>query len=72
MNLFQPITIWSRMAEVRSQVKLYQKDDLQEFYLPVSLKAEDRTITAEGMQTWRGSYQIPADVYIVNAGSGSC
>lgn len=50
------------------QVNLYRKDDLQEFYLPVSLKAEDRTITAEGMQTWRGSYQIPADVYIVNAG----
>ena len=49
------------------QVKLYRKDDLQEFYLPVSLKAEDRTITAEGMQTWRGSYQIPADVYIANA-----
>ena len=34
----------------------------------MSLKAEDRTITAEGMQTWRGSYQVPADVYIVNAG----
>ena len=34
----------------------------------MSLKAEDRTIPAEGMQTWRGSYQIPADVYIVNAG----
>ncbi len=33
----------------------------------MSLKAEDRTITAEGMQTWRGSYQIPADVYIANA-----
>ena len=49
------------------QVNLYRKDDLQEFYLPVSLKAEDRTITAEGMQTWRGSYQIPADVYIANA-----
>ena len=49
------------------QVKLYRKDDLQEFYLPLSLKAEDRTITAEGMQTWRGSYQIPADVYIANA-----
>ena len=49
------------------QVNLYRKDNLQEFYLPVSLKAEDRTITAEGMQTWRGSYQIPADVYIANA-----
>ena len=50
------------------QVKLYQKEDLQEFYLPVSLTAKDRTLTAEGMQTWRGSYQVPADVYIVNAG----
>ena len=49
------------------QVNLYRKDNLQEFYLPVSLKAEDRTITAEGMQTWRGSYQIPANVYIANA-----
>lgn len=50
------------------KVKLYQKEDLQEFYLPVSLTAKDRTLTAEGMQTWRGSYQVPADVYIVNAG----
>ena len=49
------------------QVNLYRKDDLQEFYLPVSLTAKDRTLTAEGMQTWRGSYQIPADVYIANA-----
>lgn len=49
------------------QVKLYQKEDLTEWFLPVSLTAKDRVITADGMQTWNGSYQIPADVYIVNA-----
>lgn len=49
------------------QVKLYQKEDLTEWFLPVSLTAKDRVITADGMQTWNGSYQIPADVYIVKA-----
>lgn len=50
------------------EVKLYQKEDLEEFYLPVTLTASERKITQKGMQTWMGSYQIPPDVYVVDAG----
>lgn len=49
------------------QVRLYQKEDLSELYLPVSLTKRERVITADGMQTWNGSYMLPADIYVVNS-----
>lgn len=50
------------------RVNLYQKENLEQFYVPLCLTAKDRVITGKGMQTWSGSYQIPPDIYAVNAG----
>ena len=54
--------------ENMQQVRLYNREDLTEFYLPVTLTAEERSIIKDGMQTWAGSYQIPPDVYVTDAG----
>ncbi len=54
--------------ENMQEVRLYNREDLTEFYLPVTLTAAERSIMKDGMQTWAGSYQIPPDVYVTDAG----
>lgn len=51
----------------RKQVRLYQKEDLSPIHLPIILTAEHRTIQKEGVQQWKGSYRLPADLYLVDA-----
>ena len=52
----------------RREVCLYQKENLERYGGAFLLASENRKILEEGMQQWSGTYQIPADVYVVDSG----
>lgn len=51
----------------RREVHLYRRENLEQFGSAFALTAEDREITADGVQQWNGTYQIPPDVYVVDS-----
>lgn len=70
----------SRDGSRRQKVRLYQKKDLSEVYVPLVLTALDRSylpvevrnvsdpvLRAQSVQVWDGAYQLSPDLYLVDA-----
>ena len=71
----------SRDGSRRQQVRLYQKKDLSEVYVPLVMTAADRSylpvekrnvsdpeLRAQSVQLWDGEYQLSPDLRLVDAG----
>lgn len=51
----------------RQQVRLFQKETLEEIELPFTLESTSLVATGDANLCWKGSCLIPADIYIVPA-----